>query len=262
MMQTVKTDDGVAIEFQVYGNGPLTMLFLHGWGNAASAWDDFITTQLNLRGLRCIAASYRGHGGSGNSIDGYTHERFARDMFAVVDAVGIEHFVMVGFSMAGKFGRYMAYQQPERIFGQVLIAPPGPEKFAVPREAFLPWLEAAPNPQHFRSILVPFTKRAIREDLLDLYCRNAARASREGLEGTIDMFYELIESEVSGIRVPTLIIAGEGDPLFGREYINNRVLLTTSEARAVFLPCGHEIPFEMPRETASLLEAFVAGLHA
>jgi hypothetical protein len=30
----------------------------------------------------------------------------------------------------------------------------------------------------------------------------------------------------------------------------------------VFLPCGHEIPFEMPNETASLLEAYLAGLQA
>jgi pimeloyl-ACP methyl ester carboxylesterase len=261
MMKTVNTDDGVAIEYQVYGRGPLTLLFLHGWGNAASAWNDLITTRLNLSGLRCIAASYRGHGGSGNSITGYTHDRFARDMFAVVDAMEAERFVMIGFSMAGKFGRYMAYQQPRRVVGQVLIAPPGPEKFALLREAFLPWLEAAPYPEHFRSILVPFTKRPIREDLLDLYCSNVALASREGLEGTINMFYELIENEVSDIRVPTLILAGEGDPLFNREYIDKNVLPTTPGARAVFLPCGHEIPFEMPNETASLLEAFLAGLH-
>lgn len=261
MMNTVTTDDGVAIEYQVYGRGPLTLLFLHGWGNAASAWDDFITTRLNLSGLRCIAASYRGHGGSSNSAAGYTHERFARDMFAVVDAVGAERFVMVGFSMAGKFGRYMAYQQPQRILGQVLIAPPGPEKFAVPREAFVPWLEAAPYPGRFRDILIPFTKRPVREDLLDLYCRNVSLASREGLEGTIDMFYESIENEVCDSWLPTLIIAGEGDPLFNREYIDKNVLPTTPGARLVFLPCGHEIPFEMPTETAELLEAFLAGLH-
>jgi pimeloyl-ACP methyl ester carboxylesterase len=260
MMKTVNTDDGVAIEYEVYGRGPLTLLFLHGWGNAASSWDDLITTRLNLSGLRCISASYRGHGGSGNSVAGYTHDRFARDIFAVVDAVKVESFFMIGFSMAGKFGRYMAYQQPRRVVGQVLIAPLGPEKFAAPREAFLPWLEAAPYPEHFRSTLVPFTKRAIREDLLELYCRNVALASREGLEGTINMFYELIENEVSDIRVPTLILAGEGDPLFDRGYINENVLPTTPGARAVFLPCGHEIPFEMPCETASLIEAFLAGL--
>ena len=93
-----------------------------------------------------------------------------------------------------------------------------------------------------------------------VYCRNVSLASRAGLEGTIDMFYESIENEVSDIRTPTLIIAGEADPLFNREYVNKNVLPTTPGARAVFLPCGHEIPFEMPNETANLLEAYLAGL--
>ena len=72
MTRTVDTDDGIAIEYEVYGTGQLTLLFLHGWGNAASAWDDFLTAHLNLTGLRCVAASYRGHGGSGTARSGYT----------------------------------------------------------------------------------------------------------------------------------------------------------------------------------------------
>ncbi len=164
----VRTDDGVTIEYSVHGSGPLTLLFLHGWGNAANAWDDLITTRVNLAGLRCIAASYRGHGGSSETASGYTHDRFARDMFVVADAAGADSFVMVGFSMGAKFGRYMAYLHPRRVVGQVLIAPPGPEKFGVPREALIPWLEAAPHPERFREILLSFTTQPIREDLLDM----------------------------------------------------------------------------------------------
>ena len=98
--------------------------------------------------------------------------------------------------------------------------------------------------------------------MLDLYCRNVSQASRVGLEGTIDMFYESIENEVRNVRIPTLIIAGEGDPLFNAEYINKRLLPTTPGARVVLLPCGHEIPFEMPTETAGLVEAYLAGLRS
>jgi pimeloyl-ACP methyl ester carboxylesterase len=92
-----------------------------------------------------------------------------------------------------------------------------------------------------------------------MYCRNVSLASRAGLEGTIDMFYESIESAVSNLHTPTLIIAGEGDPLFNAEYVNKRVLPNCPGARAVFLPCGHEIPFELPDETARLIEAYVAA---
>jgi hypothetical protein len=51
-----------------------------------------------------------------------------------------------------------------------------------------------------------------------------------------------------------------GEPLFNAEYIGNRVVPTVPGARTVLLPCGHEIPFEMPNETAWLIEAYLAGL--
>jgi pimeloyl-ACP methyl ester carboxylesterase len=260
MKRTALTDDGVRIEYEVYGSGPLTLFFQHGWGNAADFWEHIFNEHLDLTGLRCIAASYRGHGGSDKAISGYTHERFARDMFSVADTVGAGQFVVVGFSMAGKFCRYMAYLEPRRILGQVLIAPPGPEPLGVPREAFTPWLEAAPDPLRFRPILSQFITQPVREDLLERYCANVASASRQALEGTIAMFYESITDQVSGIRVPTLVIAGEGDPILTPDYVKRSVVESIPIARLVTLPCGHEVPIEMPKETAWIVQAFTAGI--
>src|SRR5207247_7978658 len=45
----VCSSDLIAIEYKVYREGPLTVLFLHGWGNAASAWDDLVTSTRNVR---------------------------------------------------------------------------------------------------------------------------------------------------------------------------------------------------------------------
>jgi 3-oxoadipate enol-lactonase len=260
-MPTALTDDGVNIEYQIFGSGPLAVFFQHGWGNAASFWDNLLTEHLNLDGLRCITVSYRGHGGSSAPAVGYTHERFARDMFAVADAVGAGQFVNVGFSMAGKFARYMAYLQPRRIIAQVLIAPPGPEPLQAPREAIEPWVDAAPYPQQFGEILKQFIKRPVAPDLFELYCNNVARASRAALKGTIDMLYESILDQVKDFSIPTLVLAGEGDPLLHAAYAKAQVLPTAPGARLVTLPCGHEIPIEMPAETAWILEGFLAGLH-
>jgi non-heme chloroperoxidase len=260
MKRTALTDDEVRIEYEVYGSGPLTLFFQHGWGNASDFWDHIFNEHLDLTGLRCVAASYRGHGGSDKAISGYTHERFARDMFTVADAVGAVRFVVVGFSMAGKFCRYMAYLEPTRVLGQLLIAPPGPEPLGVPREAFTPWLEAAADPQRFRPILSQFIAQPVREDLLERYCANVARASPAALEGTTDMFYESIIEQVSGVRVPTLVIAGEGDPILTPDYVRRSVVESIPGARLVTFPCGHEVPIEMPKETAWIVQAFIAGL--
>ena len=61
------------------------------------------------------------------------------------------------------------------------------------------------------------------------------------------------------VRIPTLIITGKSDPLMPPAYIREEVLAYFPHARVVWLPCGHEIPYEMPAETAWLLEAFLAG---
>jgi pimeloyl-ACP methyl ester carboxylesterase len=127
VVQTL-TDDGIEIEYEVYGSGDTNLLFLHGWGNAASFWNDLLTNHVDLRGLRCITASYRGHGGSSASPGGYTAARFARDMFAVADAAGARELIVVGFSMAAKFAPAMAVAEASRVLAQVLIAPVGPDR--------------------------------------------------------------------------------------------------------------------------------------
>ena len=218
--ETDNADDGVSIEYEVTARA--RSRFFSMAGAAADFWGHLFN-DIWIDGLACIAASHRTMEDR-QAVSGYTHDRFARDMYAVADAAGADRFVLVGFSMAGKFCRYMAYLEPRRVSGQVLIAPPGPEPLGVPREAFAPWLEAAPDRQRFRPILSQFITQPVREDLLARYCASVASASRVALEGTIDMFYESIVDEVSGVRVPTLVIAGAGDPILTPDYVRRFVV--------------------------------------
>ncbi len=254
------THDGIDLEYEVYGSGHTNVLFLHGWGNAASFWDDLLTNHMDLSGLRCITASYRGHGGSSAAESGYTAEQFAHDMFAVADAAGARKMIVVGFSMAAKFAPAMAAVDPSRVVAQVLIAPVGPDAIDIPDEVFEGWMEAAADPVEFRKILQPFIARPIEERLIGLYCSNVARATRAGLKGTSDMCSrESLVAMIRDVRIPTLIATGSEDPMMPAAYIREEVLPYFPQARVVRLPCGHEIPYEMPVETAWLLEAFLAG---
>lgn len=260
---TTRTIDDLELEYEVYGSGATNVLFLHGWGNAASFWDDLLSNHLDLNGLRCITASYRGHGASSAANSGYTAEQFARDMFAVADAAGAGELVVVGFSMAGKFAPAMAALDPRRVRAQALIAPVGPDAVDIPDEVFEGWMEAAQNPAEFRKILQPFVARPIEERLIELYCANVARATRAALKGTSDMCArESLVKTVRNVRIPTLVISGSADPLLPAAYVREEVLTYFPQARAVLLPCGHEIPYEMPAETSWLLQAFLAGVAA
>ena len=86
---TVRASDGTRLFCRIAGEGPTTLLFLHGWGGSGSGafWDRTLQ-HLDPTGLRLVLADLRGHGRSDHAREGFTTERFAEDMFEVADHVG------------------------------------------------------------------------------------------------------------------------------------------------------------------------------
>lgn len=260
LMPVAQADDGVRIVYETRGNGKLKIILLHGWGGSASYWRDLIS-QLNLEGLQVIAPSYRGHGDSDKPSAGYTLEQFANDVLAVADAEGARRFVLVGFSMSGKFAQYIAVVHPERVLGLVLIAPVPASEFPVPPEMAKAWCDTQQDRVvAFGTILAPFTKVPVKRELTELFLDDFAKAARIGLEKTLSMCGLSFVEQAENIRVPILVIAGSYDPLLAPDMLKSTILAKIAGARIVTLPCGHEIPQEMPEQTAALLEAFFSGM--
>lgn len=259
-MPFAQTDDGTRIAYEIYGSGGLKMILLHGWGGSSSYWRDFVS-HLNLENLQIIAPSYRGHGDSDKPAKGYTLDGFANDVLAVADAAGAQSFVLVGFSMSGKFAQYLAAVHPERVLGLMLIAPVPASEFPVPADMAKAWCDT----QHdrtaaFNQILAPFTKIPVKRDLTELFLDDFAKAARVGLEETLNMCGVSCVEQAKTIRVPTLMVAGSYDPLLPPDVLKSTIMTHIPRARMVRLPCGHEVPQEMPEQTAALLEAFLSGL--
>src|SRR5262245_65602795 len=106
-MPIVRTNDGVALSYQVHGNGPATVLYMHGWAGSGAQFDETIA-DLDLNALRVVTMDFRGHGDSEKTVPPYGLDRIADDVWAVADAVGAASVVMVGLSIGGKFAHYGA----------------------------------------------------------------------------------------------------------------------------------------------------------
>lgn len=252
-------DDGTRIAFETYGSGSLRIILLHGWGGSASYWRDLMG-HLNLAGLQVIAPSYRGHGGSDKPPMGYTLGGFAKDVLACADSAGARRFVLVGYSMSGKFAQYIAAIHPERVLGLVLIAPVPASEFPVPAHMAKAWCDTQNDREAaFNQILAPFTKVPVKRELTDLFLDDFAKTARVGLEETLKMCGASLVEKATKIRVPTLVIAGGYDPLLSPDMLKSTVMTQIAGARMVTLPCGHEIPQEIPEQTAALTEAFLSG---
>jgi pimeloyl-ACP methyl ester carboxylesterase len=259
-MPFTHSDDGTGIAYETHGSGDLKMILLHGWGGSSSYWRDLVS-HLNLEGLQVIAPSYRGHGDSDKPAKGYTLAGFADDVLTVADTTGAQRFVLIGFSMSGKFAQYIAALHPERVLGLVLIAPVPASEFPVPADMAKAWCDS----QHdrdaaFSQILAPFTKITVKRELSELFLDDFAKAARIGLEETLNMCAVSFVEQAKRIRAPTLVLAGSYDPLLTPDTLKSTILTQIAGTRMIALPCGHEIPQEMPEQTAALLEAFLSGL--
>lgn len=259
-MPFARSDDGALINYEVAGAGPLTLMLLHGWGGSAAYWREMVRA-LDLQGLRVIALSYRGHGDSDKPEGGYTLEQFAKDVMAVADDARTREFVLVGFSMSGKFAQYIAATYQSRVLGLVLIAPVPASEFPVSAEMSASWCDSqADCDTAYQRILAPFVRVPIEPRLTEAFLDDFQRADRNGLEATLQMCGVSCANVANHICVPTLVLAGEFDPLLSPDLLRATVLSQVPGSRMITLLCGHELPQEMPGQVAALLEAFVSGL--
>lgn len=101
-------------------NAPVVML-LHGWGSTADLNWYRSYTDLS-RHYRVIAFDHRGHGRGLRCDRRFRLEDCADDAVAVADALGIDHFIPVGYSMGGPIASLVWKQHPDRTSGLVLCA--------------------------------------------------------------------------------------------------------------------------------------------
>ena len=93
------------------------VILLHGYTSHARSWDT-IARRLADR-FRVLALDQRGHGESDRATD-YDEQRLIEDLAAFVDALRLESFAAVGFSIGGFAAASYAVLHPERVSRMVL----------------------------------------------------------------------------------------------------------------------------------------------
>ena len=116
---------GVSIAYQVLGDGPRDLLFVCGTMSHLELWwadPDAVAMIERLTGFaRVILFDKPGTGLSDPIPTAPTVEQRADDIVAVLDAVGSERAIVVGFSEGGYPSMFLAATRPERVEALVLI---------------------------------------------------------------------------------------------------------------------------------------------
>lgn len=121
----VEVEAGVSVYVEDSGFGK-PVLLVHGWPLNRQMFE-YQTSWLPQHGYRCISVDLRGFGRSDRPWHGYSYDRLADDLRVVVEALRLEKFILVGFSMGGAVViRYMSRYGGHSVEKLVLLAAAAP----------------------------------------------------------------------------------------------------------------------------------------
>ena len=114
-----RSADGVAISYEVRGSGEPAIVLVHGWTNSRGIWGEHPRTLSSTH--RVVTLELAGHGESGADRADWTMDAFGEDVVAVVDELGLDNVVLVGFSMGGGVLLEAAERLGDRVLGIVFV---------------------------------------------------------------------------------------------------------------------------------------------
>ena len=241
--------------------GETTLVFLHHWGGSSRTWSAVISSLRDR--YRCVAIDARGSGNSSAPAAGFSTRNHAIDAQAVIRALGLSRYVLVGHSMGGRALQALAATRREGLVGLALIASSPPTPMAITEgqraQMRIAYEDRAAVEQTLDHVLLgsPVTG-ASREQLID----DALRRDSHAKFGWIDFgSREDRSAEVARINVPVVIVAGELDGVDPLAVVKDHIIPFYPAASQKFLAnVGHLLPVETPDEVAATLGEFVASL--
>jgi pimeloyl-ACP methyl ester carboxylesterase len=178
------------------------LVLLHGGGGAGVNWE--LIFRDPPPGYQMIVPDLRGHGRSTNPSTELTFRQSARDVFSLLDSLGIAQFKAMGLSFGAKTLLHLATQQPGRVEAMVLVS-------------------AAPYfPEQARAIMTQFTSENRSPDEWQ-QMRQWHKHGDEQIRKLWTQMHALKDSYddmnftppyLSTIAARTLIVHGDRDPLY------------------------------------------------
>ncbi len=109
--------DGEKISYTVFGQGDVTLLFVHGWSCDGGYWRE--QTPAFEKQYRVITMDLAGHGDSGRNRKVYSIDSFAKDVQAVIEASKSQRVIVIGHSFGGEIVATAASLAPDKVIGIV-----------------------------------------------------------------------------------------------------------------------------------------------
>lgn len=248
---------GVRLQYVERGTGK-PVLMLHGYSDS---WYSYNAVLEHLGAdTRAIALTQRGHGDADRPDDGYDIADFAADVIAFLDARELDSVALVGHSMGTFVAQEVVLTHPKRVSHLVLLgsAPAGDnDVIAGLAEAVEPLTDPIDR-AFIHEFQASTVAHPLSDDVLgtivDESAKMPARVWRQALRGLRS--YDAGE-RLREIAVPTLVLWGTEDTVFGRAEQDQLIEKLSSATLSIYDGVGHGLHWEQPKRFSDDLSAFL-----
>ncbi|UCE42613.1 MAG: alpha/beta hydrolase [Candidatus Aminicenantes bacterium] len=109
--------DGIPIHYKLYGEGEVSLVFVHDWCTHMKYWDEQIPSfGVNFK---VVTLDLAGHGQSGIGRTTWTMEAFGQDVASIVKKLSLQNVVLIGHGMGGPVILEAAKLIPDKAKGLV-----------------------------------------------------------------------------------------------------------------------------------------------
>jgi pimeloyl-ACP methyl ester carboxylesterase len=119
--QTSIVSDGAALHVQMRGTGA-PLFLLHGLAGTADDWRHVFDLDVLSATHRVIRPDARGHGRSTNPTGEFSFRQCARDVVAIMGALGIDRANVIGSSLGAKTLLHLAMFNPARVERAIFVS--------------------------------------------------------------------------------------------------------------------------------------------
>lgn len=268
----------VKMHYVTAGNGPRTLVLLHGYPQSWYCWKDVI--DLLSSDFRIIAPDLRGLGDTSRPAAGYDKKTIAGDVHELLsEHIGVEEYAVAGHDWGGTVAFALAAHHPAPVthLAVVDVAIPGDGQKNIGQagrrwhHTFLQTLDLPEaligdgREHHYFNWFFDnygHTQAAISTEAREEYLRTHTTpgALRSGFAYYRAIAQDVADNEALGekLTIPTLAVGGGTSWGRAGEVATSLRQMAEKVEEIVFDECGHWVPEEKPMELANALRSFIS----
>lgn len=243
-----------------FGSNPkslMTLVFLHYFGGSGRSWAPVIECLED--DFRCIAPDARGFGDSDAAPSDWSVQNAADDVCALIDALPLQNYALVGHSMGGKIALEIATRRLAGLRSCVLLAPSPPSPEPIPDAERARLLSTHGTRKAALETLAKITARPLPAPLLEQAVSDNLRSSSGAWRAWLECgSREDITARMKRIEVPVLVVGGACDKGMTSALLQREVVARVATSHFCDVHgVAHLLPFEAHATVADLIRQWI-----